>query len=77
VEVRSTAPGLLQSVSLTTPEDLLTVTLAAKLASLLVGLLVAVRDLLAEVVKGGRRRRSSRAWFLGLLRHGAALLIAP
>ena len=41
------------------------------------GLLVALRDLLAELVKRGRCGRSPRTWFLDLLRHNAALLIAP
>jgi hypothetical protein len=52
-----------------TREDLLLLALGPKLASLLVGLLVAPRDLLTEFVEGRRRRRPSRTWFLDLLWH--------
>src|SRR5207237_5050720 len=64
-------------VPLTTRDDLLPLALGPKLASLLVGLLVALRDLLTKFVEGRRRCRPSRAWFLNLLRHNAALLFAP
>src|SRR5207244_11879776 len=36
-----------------------------------------LRDLRAKCVEGRRRCRPSRAWFLNLLRHNAALLFAP
>jgi hypothetical protein len=68
---------LFLEVPLTTREDLLPLALGPKLASLLVGLLVALRDLLTKFVEGRRRCRPSRAWFLNLLRHSAALLVAP
>lgn len=67
----------LQKVLLTTREDLLAVARGPGLASLLVGVLVTLRDLLTEVVERRRRCRPSRAWLFNLLRHSTALPIAP
>src|SRR5947209_6842633 len=64
-------------VALTTREDLRSFTFGPKLASLLMGLLVASCDLLANLVEGGRRGRAPRTGFLNLLWHTAALLVAP
>jgi hypothetical protein len=70
------ADGFLK-VPLTTREDLRPLPLSPELASLLMGPLVALSDLLTKFVEGRRRCRPSRAWFLDLLRHRAVLLIAP
>jgi hypothetical protein len=67
----------LKKISLTAREDLVAVARSPSLASLLVGVFVALRDLLTEVVERRRRCRPSRAWFFNLLRHSTALLIAP
>lgn len=69
--------GMFLKVPPPTCENLVSHALGPKLASLLVGLLVALRDLLTEFAEGRRRCRPSRAWFLDLLRHCAALLVAP
>jgi hypothetical protein len=51
-------------VALAAPEQLLALALRAKLASLLMGPLVTLGDLPADLVEGLLRRRPPRAWFL-------------
>jgi len=67
---------VLQTLPLPTREDLLSVALSPELSSLLAGPLVALRDLLTQVVERHRRGRLSPARFFGLLRHDTELLIA-
>jgi len=50
-------------------EGLLALARGSDLASLLVGLLVTLRDLLTKSVEGRRRGRPSRTRLLNLLRH--------
>jgi hypothetical protein len=64
-------------VPLTTRDDLDPLARGSELTSLLVGLLVALRDLLTNLVESRRRGRPSGTWLLNLLRHNAALLVAP
>ena len=73
---RSANGGFLK-IPLTTRQDLRALPLSPNLASLVTGPLVALRDLLTKFVEGRRRCRPSGAGFLALLRHRAALLIAP
>ncbi|MFZ1995115.1 MAG: hypothetical protein WAU75_13455 [Solirubrobacteraceae bacterium] len=61
---------MLKRVSLTTRENLLSFACGTKLASPLVGLLVALRDLFTDVVEGRRCGGPSRSWLFGLLGHG-------
>ena len=63
----------LESVPAATREDLRPVAEIAKLAGLLLGLLVALGDLLAEIVEGRPRPRPSRIWLLRSLRHAMHL----
>ncbi len=74
---RPTAMDVFLKVPLTTRPDLLLLALGPKLASPLVGRLVALSDLLANFVERRRCCRPSGAWFLNLLRHSTALLVAP
>jgi hypothetical protein len=62
--------GVLEILSLTPRENLLSLACGPKLASLLVGSLVALRDLFPVVVKGRSSGGPSRFWLLVLLRHG-------
>jgi hypothetical protein len=67
--VHPLTPPALTKVLLAAPEDLLALPLGPKLASLLVGALVPLGDVLRELAERRIRRRPARSGFMSLLSH--------